>query len=366
MTDKIEHFKVEAVLNRDFNTTENTNAFRVVELYINNTNEDICVVQRNNLPVILPRSSQYFGGAGNFTIRTIYHFNGKEHLVAAMNNLDRIIRDSNITNIELEIMHRALMEAYNSSNGSVNYYAVALDKEIPIKKVKQHPAIYVHEADVVICDPRAMMRCLHPYSEEGMIQNQYREFIEQRKVSGIFIELIDNDNKINTRYMYVAKKLVEVPTRVDKSKKSGVYFTRAGYDRMEEVHVEPEFFTFDDAEEQIGLHRTAEDAITDGKPESLTRIEEERARTAYLDLKTKTDRERVEAEEKLRKLQDQFEENKMRRTDFYEDRKLVRNDHYEDRSHVRKDSSEIWKFVAGMCITGLTVYAATTKANSGK
>ncbi len=371
MTEKIEHFRVDSILNRDFNTTENVNEFRVVQLYLNNTPDDVCVVHRNNLPIILKRSNSYFGGIGNFTIRTIYHFNSKEQIVNAINNLALVAKDSQIQNNELEIIRTALLEGFNSRHGEIKLYSVAIDKEVPIKKIKQHRAIYIHEADVVICDPRAMTRCLHPYSEEGMINNNYREFVEQRKVSGVFVELIDNENKIHTRYMYVAKKLVEVPARVDKSKKSGVYFTTAEYDHMDEVHINPEYYSAAEAEDILGLHRTAEEAMTGGDPSSLSKIAEDKAKSEYLELKRKTDLERIENErranadqERLRLLEAQINENKLNRTDMYEERKTKRADYYDERSTERKDNSELWKYISAACITGLTVYAATTKANS--
>lgn len=360
----IEHFKLEAVLNRDFNTGENNAEFRITEIYINNTNEDVCIVQRNNLPVIVKRSQSYFGGAGNLTIRTFYNFNNKEQIVTTINNIDRVVKGSQIKNIELEILHAALLEAYNSCGGSIKNYAVALDKEVPIKKIKQHAAIYIHEADLVVCDPRSMIKCLHPYSDEGMMLDQYRDFIERKKISGLFVELIDNDNKITTRYMYVAKKLVVVPTKVDKTKKSGVYFTKAGFDVMDEIEIEPEYYSFEDAEQELGLHRTAEAAQSGGDPGLLLKIEEDKIRREFLELKTKTDRERVISEERQRKLESELNESKLVRTDFYDQKKLQRGDYYEDRSHVRKDGSEIWKFASAICITALGVYAAVTKANS--
>lgn len=371
MIQEVEHFKVDSALSREFNTGENHTEFRVVHLYINNTPEDLCVVHRNNLPIILKRSTQYFGGNGNFTIRTIFHFNGKEQIVTVINNLARFQKESQIRNDELEVIRVALVEAFNSCNGDLKYYAVAIDKEVPIKKIKLHSAIYVHEADVVVCDPRALTKCLHPYSEEGMIHNQYRDFIVQKKVSGVFVELIDNENKINTRYMYVAKKLVEVPARVDKSKKSGVYFTTADYDHMDNVHIDPEYYSISEAEETLGLHRTAEEAITGGDPSSLSKIAEDKARLELLELKRKTDLERVEnerktleAQEKARILEAQLNEAKLHRADFYDERKTKRGDEFDERSTNRKDSTELWKYISAVCITGLTVYAATVKANS--
>jgi len=382
----------------DVNTTENTNEFKIVQLYINNTDEDICVVHRNNLPVVIRKSPGYFGGSGTFVIRTIYHFNSRDQVVNTINNLQHLKKKSSIADNDLEIVLSAMVAAFNSDH-RITFYSVALDKEVSVKTLRNHSALYVHEADIMLCDTRSTMKCLHPYSEEGMLHYDYRGLVEERRVTGVFLELIDNENNVSTRYVYAAKQLIEVPAKQDKSKKSGLYFTLADQDRFGEVHIEPQYMTFEEAEKEVGLFKTREEALTGGNPEVLSRTEEERAKTELTTLrrqidqdkiihdreraahereKLENDRYRTETETKLlemnrqlefqknetRRLTEELDARKAIRTDYYEDRKSARNDHYEETSYRRKDDHELLKMAGIAVATGFTVYMAMNRNKS--
>lgn len=382
----------------DVNTTENTNEFKIVQLYINNTDEDICVVHRNNLPVVIRKSPGYFGGSGTFVIRTIYHFNSRDQVVNTINNLQHMKKKSSIADNDLEIVLSAMVAAFNSDH-RITFYSVALDKEVSVKTLRNHSALYVHEADIMLCDTRSTMKHPHPYSEEGMLHGDYRGLVEERNVTGVFLELIDNENNLSTRYVYAAKHLIEVPAKQDKSKKSGLYFTLADQDRFGEVHIDPQYMTFEEAEEQVGLFKTREEALTGGNPEVLSRTEEERVktelttlrrqvdqdkiihereRTAHEREKLENDRYRTETETKLlemnrqlefqknetRRLTEELDARKAIRTDYYEDRKSARNDHYEESSYRRKDDHELLKMAGIAVATGFTVYMAMNRNKS--
>lgn len=392
--------RVKSIPVYDVNTTENTNEFKIVQLYINNTDEDICVVHRNNLPVVIRKSPGYFGGAGNFVIRTIYHFNSREQVVNTINNLQHLKKKSSMLDNDLEIVLSAMVAAYNSDH-RITFYTVALDKEVSVKTLRNHSALYIHEADIMLCDTRATMKCLHPFSEEGMLHNDYRDLVEERRVTGVFLELIDNENNVKTRYMYAAKQLIEISAKQDKTKKSGLYFTLADHDRFGEVHIDPQYYTFDEAEKEVGLFKTREEAMTGGNPEVLSRTEEERAKTELTELrrqveldkaahdreraahereKLENDRYRTETESELlemnrqlefqknetRRLSEELDARKAIRSDYYEDRKSARADHYEEVSYRRKDDHELLKMAGVAVATGFTVYMAMNRNKSKK
>lgn len=369
MSEEFESIHVKAIRSCDVNTTEATNEFKLVQLYINNTDQDVCVIHRNNLPILISKSTAYFGGHGNFVIRTIYHFNSRSQVINTINNLQNIKKTATIKVHELEIVLTALLDAFNSDH-RMNFYTVTLDKMVEIKTIRNHARIYIREADVMLCDPRHTLQCFHPYSEEGIENNNYRGLIEEKRISGVFLELIDNENTVKTRYMYVAKKLIEIPARRDKEKESGLYCTLADFDKLSEVHLEPKHYTFDEAEDAVGLYKTREEALTGGNPEMISKTEEERSKRDLLDMKRLVDKEKIESEKiitrlnhelemkKLEntKLKEAIDEKKLERTDTYDERKTVRADYYESRSAERKDSSDILKLSAAAVGGAIAVF----------
>lgn len=384
MAQPFQNIQVESQLLYDVNTKEYDTEFRITQLYVNNTNEDICVIHRNNLPIVIRKAVGYFGGLGTFVIRNIYHFKGQEQIVNTINNLQHLKKKCSIQANELDIILSALLKAYDNDPRVVNY-SVAIDKEVPVKTLRNHSSVYVPEADVMLCDARSTMQCLHPFSEEGRIHYDYHGLVQERRVSGVFLELIDNENTVKTRYMYLAKQLIEVPAKQDRSKASGLYFTLADHDKLNEVHLKPRHLSFEEAEAQVGLYKTQEEALSGGNPEILSRTEEERAKRELADLKRKVDLEKAE-NDRLRadserqllelnrhleiekqqstRLKEELEAKKLIRTDFYEDRKSHRSDEYEDRSYRRKDDHELLKIAGIAAATGFSVYMAMKK--SGK
>lgn len=353
MTKKIEHIKLPSHFCHQTNTTENTNEFKIVNLYINNSGQDLYVVHRNNLPILLKKSNNFFSGGGGLILRTIYHFTSSEQINNTINHLKTWKDNCKVRATELELILTGLIKAYDHANGRLSCHSIAIDREVPIKTIKHHSMLYVNENDLLICDQSASGRMFHPYSEEGLLQEKYHEFIEDHNVSGVFVELIDNENTIKSRYMYVAKQLIEVHARQDKNKVSGVYCTFATNNSLQEAHLDCKHLSFDEAKEAIGLYKTAEEAETGGNPELISKITESKLRDDYARLKVRTDMEKTAREEYIISLRDQLEA-----------KKLIRNDYYEDRSAGRKDSSEIYKVFAAIIGTGLTVFALMNKHNT--
>jgi hypothetical protein len=210
-----------------------------------------------------------------------------------------------------------------------------------------------------------------------------------RESSGIFVELIDNENNITNRYMYVARQLLELPARRDQTKQSGVYFTTAVHDKDGDTNMDPKFYSFEDAEEALGLFKTKEEAMTGGNPEFIAKTkyaEQEAAlRDAQRELeKVKNDHKIAEQhrlekmaalkhdleekqlymKEKINDLEHNLEKTKKRNSELKEEsdsRKLTRADYYEERSYERKDSSELIKFVPALIVGAIGMFALFAK-----
>lgn len=355
---KTEFMRSDSSRSYDFNTMENTTDLKVTQFYINNTNRRIRVINRSNyVHTVVPSG----GFSDNFIVRQIYKFNGSTTIVSAINSLNDIIDRSKVKLTELEILRDALTEAYRNSHGSpLCTYDVTIDKTISGKRIRSTQSVYITEADLLIQDETFPGGIVHPFSEQGIHEQGISDFVSGKKTSGVLLELIDNENKINTRYIYVAKKVMSIPTHKDSQRASGVYCTRIDHDHFDTEFV-TEYFTYEEAEVELGIFRTEEDAISGGDPELLARIAEDTIRKELAEMKARTEREKLESDQRIRLLQEELEERKMRRNDHYDDKRHRRDDYYEDRSHVRKDNSEFWKLTTGMLVTILTVFVAVQK-----
>lgn len=360
MLRKIETFRIEGSEQQPINNDEQLAPFRIVQTFVNETPMDITVVTRNDVRAVIPKVKGYYSKDSNFILRTIYYFTDKENIIAMSNLINESVRTSKVINKELLILQQSFNRIARSLHGFGYTHSVLVDRKIPLRKICHHQGLYIHESDILILNPENKEFTPHPYSDEGMMIDGIKDFTEKSGVSGVFVEIVDNDNKISSRYMYVAKRLVEIRPKVDRDRKSGVYLTSTEIDFADNADITPEFYQIEEAEEAAGLHRTAEDAISGGDPEILVRIQENKIKAELLELKRASDIERSEfelekirMESSLKSLQEEIDENRARRNDFYE-----------NRSQVRKDASEIWKYAAAVCITGLSVYAATVKANS--
>lgn len=391
MTGIVDKLHIPGKLVYDIHTKENVVDFRISQFYLNNTDQDVLVLHRNNIPIKVDRSSGGFVGMGSFSIRTVYHFNTRSRIIDTITNLTNYRELFKMNEEELIVVHETLKKAFQETR-DLSFLDIVIDKDVPIRSIRDQSAFYIPEADVVICDSRSFLKYPHPYSKEGLALAGQHSFIETAHVSGVFVELIDNDNTIKNRYMYVAKQLIEIPARQDKNKTSGVYFTVAQFDRHNEVKLAPLCYSFDEAENVLGLYKTREEAYTGGNPELLSSAEETRIKKELADAKTALERQHLETEQlkqeterekmshqrhqailerdleeqrrRYTMLKEELELAKVRRAnksekvkDKLEKKKRFREDYYEDRSYGRKDTHEFLKTSALVITAGLSLYA---------
>lgn len=374
MKDKIIFHYVEPVKGFDTNSGEHLTDFRVSQFYINNTNEDVTVVLRNNLPITVEKNSGGYQSSKWFVIRTIYHFNRKQKIINTVNNINEYQKVYGKKQEDLEIIRQSLVHAFDD-NPNVNITSVIIDFKIDISLIKDKGVIYSPDTDTLLVFRGLDLNYPHPFSNEGQAINEYHELVKERRTSGIFVELIDNENNINNRYMYVANQLLEIPVQKDKNKKSGVYFTKAVHDRFNDIHLTPEFFEFDKAVDYIGLFKTKEEAISGGNPELITKTELAKLEKELAEAKHIQGIEQIEIKRKLAqsdtelenikrenaRLKEEIEIKKSMRTDNFEERSNRRSDYYEERSYGRKDSTEFLKMAAVALTTAIGMLAILSK-----
>lgn len=361
--------------------------FAVLQYVINSTVENITVVNRANLAYTSPMQSGGYNGANTFSVRNIYRFKGRQGIVTTINNLQRYFATYGNTNEELKIVKDVLLKICDDPKA--NSAEVAIEYSFSYAELKEHGKLYCPNTDNLICLGIYNPSHIHPFSHEGKAYNEYYNFVDSRKVSGIFVEIIDNESTVSSRFMHVAKEVFELPVHKDPQRASGVYFTRAVNDRLNQTHLHPEFIDFTEAEEKLGLYKNKEDAVSGGNPEILIKrehnelerkLEDLRRNNNILkeELKTKElqrdeqlagikhqhELEQARSNREMAELQIQLETSKRTNAMLNEQlaaRSAVRTDYYEHRSSDRKDSSELIKSGLLVVTSALALYGIFSK-----
>ena len=358
----------------------------------NSTNEYITIVQRNNIPITYPPNSGGFQGENVLSVKMFYRFRSRDIAISTLNNIHRHMEKYKQDQYELREIRDRLLLAVNDHE--LNQYNTViefiLEYNYELKELQEAGRIYCPSTDYVIGLGAYHSEWLHPDSSEGKAFSDYFETAKVKHISGIFVEIIDNDDTLQDRYMYAGKQIMKVMPTKDRDRPSGVYYTIANHDRLDNIHIEPHYFSFDEAESHIGLYKTQEQALSGGNPELLvkTRLVQMESDTqvfkaenlklkeefnnrelahkselaniqARLDLlKGETDRAKAETE---RQLEDKRRENAVLMEQL-KARSAVRSDYYEERSVSRKDDSELWKYLP-MVAVGIAAVATALLRN---
>lgn len=381
--------------NTDINSLENSSDYRSAQFFINNTPEDFTVIYRNNLPLYISKASAGFQSGKEFCIRTNYHFLSHTRITTTITHLGEYIKNNTDRLEDLDILYKALTTAYQNDN-RVSSITVTIDRRIDISAVKKLGSVYVPEVDLVLQVGQPNLDKSHPYSKDGRAKAEYVDFISEKKVSGILMELVDNDQHHKSRFLYAALQVIEIPSVQDKTRASGVYFSKVAYDSLGEIHIKPYYYTLEEAEKILGLYRTKDEAITGGNPEFIAkklnqerdekltelkhdldiaksqmkldelkrdqqlketehRLRESEHKLKMAELKAKEEEARAAAElEKERKETARLKEELDKKRDY-------RKDYFEERSYQRKDSSDLLKLLPVLITAALAVFTIITR-----
>lgn len=372
----------------ELNNGENTIDFKTNQFYINNTSSDVTVVLRNNFPITVSKASGGYGRGKDLTIRTVYQFNSHDRIIKTINAIHEYKKHYNNNQPELEMLLDTLIKMFDG-NKDIRNVSISIDRNIDVTSLKEHRCVYAPDNDILLQYGEYDASQPHPFSIEGHAISEYKEFINTRKTSGVFVELVDNENNIKSRYMYVAKNFMEIPVRKDKNRPSGVYFTTAEFDRLDDIHIDPKFYSFEEGESELGLYKTKEEAMSGGNPENISKSEARQNEAAIIEAKQELEKVKTEAKlkeihraeelnalkheqearqaelkEKIIDLEFILEAKKKQTAELKEEvdaRKAKRGDYYEERSHSRKDTSELLKFAPAVLLGAIGVFAYMKK-----
>lgn len=372
---KEEHIR--ATSNNNVSTGEHTTCFKTSRFFINRSLEVVTAVLRSNATASIDKYSIPFNEQ-IFTIRTVYHIQTREQLENTLLGIESHQKQYKQLTPELELIQVSISKALNSG---LRTTSICVDHNVNIKLLQKSFYLYVKEVDVMLHLGHYNPLQPHPFSKEGEVIYNYRNLLEQNTISGVFVELVDNDNNVSSRYMYMAKRLIEVPSHSDTTKESGVYVTELSGNGT----IDSTYYSYEDSEEALGMYKTKEEAVSGGNPDLINRIEFKRLDEELI--KSKQDLERSKNEykhqeltrkeqiDKLKhdqeiamgllkeRLSVQDEELVLRKRendelkDIYDKRKMVRDDYYDRRSHERKDSSELIKYVPAVLVAAIGAIA---------
>ena len=364
--------------------------FTVTSYICNSTSVPITVLNRINLPITYPPISGGNMGDNALSVRVIYRFRKFETIVNTINNIQKFLGVYGVVGPEIDFIVTALLNACNNKVVNCQCVDVALEYMYTYAELQEKKKLYCPTTDLFMALGNYHTELVHPFSTEGFAFSEYYNFVETKEISGIFIELIDNDSEINDRFLFAGKQVIKIPVKNDPLRISGVYYSIASSSKLNDVHIAPTHLTFKDAEDKLGLYKSQEEALSGGNPELLVkynlqkldseienlkrdnlRLKEEyriigTKRTEELE-KVKHEYEIIELalKTKVTELGSQLEASKQHGTMLAEQlkaRSTVRQDYYEERSTVRKDNSDIIK-TAAVCVTAaIGIFALYAKS----
>ncbi len=338
-------------------------------------------------------------------IKTTYVIYGAKNIVETRTLLEDLEANNALTSLESKWLLDSIYEQSrkNSSYLKMPKFEFCCFHHIASEEIHDADELYIRESDVVLSFNRKTVKNLHPNANSSLNQTMLERNKELHGFCGVFVRVTDNERQTPSFFYYAGKRVVEVPTVVNPSERSGVYITHCGK-KENNFASTTEFMSFEEAEEAIGLYRTKDEALSNGDPGEAIKVEmarlkvmEQEAERANALLKQEHDREKLLAQRELEmarhanaqlkealdianqrrdfeyetqkqhrdfayKSQEQqrdltYEDRREYRDDYYDRRKKERSDYYEEKSAGMKLAAEIMKYLPAVIIGGISVFA---------
>lgn len=251
-----------------------------------------------------------------------------------------------------------------------NGFVVYLDYKLDLDTLKINGGnLYVKSRDIIVSTLDIQNAPSHPFAEDTIDENVFLggDNLDQDLGSPSFkIEIIDNNDEIGKRYISLLGEIHQINPKSDLKRHSGVYVTGIepniinglGYSLLQKK------YTIQEAEEQLGIHKTRDLARSSGdlkeaRREELVRLEHTNAvlKQEVSAQKQKFDAEMqsIQHQRTLDELQHQVLVNKLEREKdqiehVREIERSERKDYLDRVSSTRKDLSEIIKFLPHVII----------------
>jgi hypothetical protein len=218
--------------------------------------------------------------------------------------------------------------------------------------------VYLNDVDLIIGFERHRHEALHPYSIEGQIQRVNDTLQPLDGVTQRFI-IIDTANQFGPRWINTGYSVYELTPVVDPSLKDGVYVTTSNNSARGPIS---QWYSFEEANEKLGLYRSAVEAEHFGDPKSRAQQalheKEEALNQSKLDLqqeKIEFEREKQQQAREAERL-NRFKEEMESYRKIDEERNEMRKQDRKDRNDRWKATLDLAKTASSVVGVGLSVY----------
>ena len=341
----------------------------ITESFFNYTRTPLTVVKRNGL--IIPLTPEpVMGFDEKLSIRV--DFNIRNATVAQIKKQLTLLDEQ-----DDEALH-LLRTALENSVISPMAYGVKITLEYPLSLMelkKYGGSVYYGELDLVVSlDPPTTV-IPHPYSERGRRANIATAVMPEGSTDmfGYSVFVVDNHGQYGPRYLNIGGKVYRVSPVRDPIQNDGIYITssRPVDGDLFEPGVEVLHYSFEGAEESVGLYKTFDEALNLGdlntaRKETLAKMEQDNL-VLQRDLNLTKSKHAAEQAEQDRRMKDmvafherekfemtqkqaEIEAAAKKRELLEEQRRAEMKDYYEKRSLERKDSSEVVKVLPAIIV----------------
>lgn len=374
----------------DFRSPQISIHFQVVNL----SDQYVVITDRSNLTYSVP-PQQGEQNKGVILIRKVVEFNAGSLHENSLSQLEHLVARQGFDTIESRAMREALTAKVNAMVSSLGRRCFYIDYELPLTSMQECGAVHHIESDLIVSTGNEAHS--HPDSEYGRRIAHTQGAFAARSVSGMTVEIIDNQNAHGPRYVMMAGQVVEIRPVRDTSRPHGVHVTTMETNALGDLIPVVKILTMEEAQKEYGMFVTREDAANWGRVDlrMANELEEAKRARALMEaeieaerLEMKRDQERRDAahREQLRvaelrhldtkhtietsRTKEEIKlDRKRKKTDLEHDKKKKNSDrkhdrnvksmkeYYETRAAERGDVSSFFKSIPGM-ITGVVALTA--------
>ena len=373
------------ILNHPFDDNKGDVApYSVTTDFLNGLADPVTVVRRDGLPVRIP--SMLIDAPNCFIIRVTYAFTP-----SVIIDIDRLSNATCPTSIALR--DRIQSRKYDQNGFRTKRFSIyyTISKE---QIQTSGGSLYFNNLDIVISTMQGDRVPRHPLSMDGIRDELVgrEETINTVGSFGYAIQIIDNAEQIDKRYINVNNEVFVITPTKDPLRLDGAYIARTSPIGSNGVTPEPtaKHYKPEEIDESLRLYRTAEEARMLGdisaeyqREHDLRKRELDNAKTTFATEKLVAEKEletqkrifetkRLEEEDQRRIRESEYKRQESHQTErlsrlkeeiaALEHRRSMeainRKDHYEERSYVRKDSSEMIKWLPGLVGAGVALFLA--------
>lgn len=348
------------------NRTERPSAYTQRTMYVNNLSQEVKVRLRSGMVMSFPatpgrlRQAGRDGGPHEFVVKRelVITREGWQH---AANFLGGVTEKHST---ELQTLRDVFLQHYNSAGGMQNEIRCQFEYFFTEEEIKSVGGVfYHHELDALYNFGDKVEIPEHPHCQVAQKAGMMEQAMNtQEKLGFVFsVEIIDSLSKYGDRYLNICNQIYKISAKKDNNKPDGIYIvsSKPTVGRMATEELCIECYQFDEAEKQLGLYKTFEQARTQGDPALTRKLELEAMEHETQVLKREAQMEKLRADqlaaERDQKVKDleyerntharEIEDLRTRQDYLIEMEKLRMKDFYERRSSDRKDTTELIKYV---------------------